>query len=389
MRATRWVLLFVAVTLCCAFAAETYASDARLDGLAVQREYVDDYINFHTFPTVAARYQNLVTASIGTAANNGTDKSVGVIGAGDNTNYGVFAVYLNQVNRDVFDPLDPNSPRSVEQQQLDITWAKAFSGATVGAGLLYTKSSVDVGQQRNTPIGGGVNDLDNPNANQLAFTGGAKIDMNNNSMMELAAQLGWWSWEEKDAGGVVTSEDAGNLSYMLAGRIMSEVSNRTTLVPLIKYSKMDLTEKAATGPDLDVTRTMLNLGVALHYEVNGNDMLILGVSADYLKDKDMPAGVEESTWQLPSLFAALEFDVYSWLTVRTGARKTFNRLNDDTTDLTVKDSSYRFGLGMGLHFDNFDVDATVEPNSLFTGGYLFSGDSTTDPLTKITATYFF
>lgn len=388
MRATRWVLLFVAVTLCCAFAAQTYASDARLDGLAVQREYVDDYINFHTFPTVAARYQNLVTASIGTAANNGTDKSVGVIGAGDNTNYGVFAIYLNQVNRDVFDSI--LGAGTVDQQQLDITWAKAFSGATVGAGLLYTKSSVEVGQEKNTPIGGGVNDLNNPNANQLAVTGGAKIDMNNNSMLEMAAQVGWWSWEEKDAGGVVTSEDAGNLSYMLAGRIMSEVTNRTTLVPLIKYMKMDLTEKAAAGgTDQDVSRTMLNLGVALHYEVNGNDMLILGVSGDYLKDKDMAANVEESTWQLPSLFAALEFDVYSWLTVRTGARKTFDRFNDDSADLTVKDSSYRFGLGMGLHFDNFDVDATVEPNSLFTGGYLFSGDATNQPLSKITATYFF
>lgn len=388
MRATRWVLLFVAVTLCCTFAAETYASDARLDGLAVQREYVDDYINFHTFPTVAARYQNLVTASIGTAANNGTDKSVGVIGAGDNTNYGVFAVYLNQVNRNVFDSI--LGPETVEQQQLDITWAKAFSGATVGAGLLYTKSAVNVGQERNTPIGGGVNDLNAPNADQLALTGGAKIDMNNNSMLELAAQLGWWTWEEKNDLGVVTSEDAGNLSYMLAGRIMSELTNRTTLVPLIKYSKMDLTEKNQTGgADEDVTRTMLNLGVAMHYEVNGNDMLILGVSADYMKDKDVPASVEQSTWQIPSLFCAIEFDVYSWLTVRTGARKTFNRMNDDTTDLTVNDSSYRFGLGMGLHFDNFDVDATVEPNALFTGGYLFSGDSTTDPLTKITATYFF
>jgi len=388
MRATRWVLLFVAVTLCCVMTADTYASDARLDGLAVQREYVDDYVNFHTFPTVAARYQNLVTASIGTAANNGTDKSVGVIGAGENTNYGVFAVYLNQVNRDVFDSII--GAGNVEQQQLDLTWAKAFSGATVGAGLLYTKSTVELGQERNTPIGGGVQDLDNPNANQLAITGGAKIDMNNNSMLELAAQVGWWSWEEKDAGGNVTSEDAGNLSYMLAGRIMSELTNRTTLVPLIKYQKMDLTAKNPTGgADEDVTRSMLNLGVAMHYEVNGNDMLILGVSADYMKDKDMPAGVEESTWQVPALFAALEFDVYSWLTVRTGARKTFTRFTDDTTDGKISDSSYRFGLGMGLHFDNFDVDATVEPNALFTGGYLFSGDSTSDPLTKITATYFF
>jgi hypothetical protein len=382
MRATQWVLLFVALSVCCLSAQDTYASDARTDALVVQREYLEDYVNFRTFPTVAARYQNLVTASLGTAAG-GDDRSVGVIGAGDNTNYGVFAIYLNNVTR--------NAPGfgAVEQQQLDLTWAKAFSGATIGLGLLWTKSSFNQDPAGETPIGGGVNDLNNPNANQTALTAGAKFDMNSNAVLEVAGQVGWWSWEEKDGAGTVISEDAGNISYSLAGRIMSEVSNRTTLVPLIKYGKMDLTADPGAGTEENVTRSMLNLGVALQYEVNGNDMLILGVSGDYVKDEDVAAGIDESTWSLPALFAALEFDVYSWLTVRTGARKTFDKFSDDVSNTDIKDSSYSFGLGMGLHFDNFDVDATVEPDALFTGGYLFSGDASQEPLTKITATYFF
>jgi hypothetical protein len=43
---------------------------------------------------------------------------------------------------------------------------------------------------------------------------------------------------------------------------------------------------------------------------------------------------------------------------------------------------------MGLHFDHFDVDASVNPDWVYTGGYLLSGDSTTQPLTRVTATYY-
>jgi hypothetical protein len=369
------------------------ASDARVEGLAVDSKYLEDYSNLWTFPTVAARYANLVAVSLGDASTM-SERSVGVIGAGNNTSYGTFAIFLNQVERDVpADFADP-SDRPYEQAQLDINWAKQFSSATVGVGVLYTKSSEELGPNKNTPIGGlEVNPLDpltNPNANQLAVTGGVKLDMTSTSMLEMAAQVGWWSWEEKDATGIL-SEDDGKLSYRLAGRIMSEVSNQTTLVPVVCFSKMDLTEKPApTATEFEVSRTMVNLGIGMHHEVNGNDLLVLGVSADYVKDTF--GTVEESTWGLPALFAALEFDVYNWLTVRAGARKSFDRFTEkdpQAEDLKTLHSDFRFGLGMGLHFDHFDVDATVQPAAVYTGGYLFSGDSTTNPLAKVTATYYF
>lgn len=384
MRATRWVLLVTVVGLMC-LSVPAMASDSRVDALTVNQKYLEDYVNFRTFPTVAARYANLVTASLGTASP-GDDKSVGVIGAGDNTSYGVFAVYLNQVQRQVNDPIAGAGPW--EQAQLDVTWAKQFTSLALGVGLLYTTSSAEQMSESNSPIGGGINNLDNPNANQFALTGGIKLDMSSSAMLELAAQAGWWGWEEKDATGAITSEDDGKLSFGVAGRIMAEVNSQTTLVPVLCYSKMDLTEKPApSATDFEVSRSMLNLGVALQREVNGNDLLVLGVSADYMKDTLGPDN--ESTWMLPNLFIALEFDVYSWLTVRTGASKSFDRFDADTPDVQVKHSDYRFGLGMGLHFDHFDVDATVEPNAVFTGGYLFSGDSTTNPLAKVTATYYY
>jgi hypothetical protein len=385
MRATRWVLL-LAVGLCCLTATATWASDARVDATAVDGRYLEDYVNLSTFPTVAARYANLVAISLGDASSM-SERSVGVIGAGNNTSYGTFAIFLNQVQRNVDG--DFAGPGPWEQAQLDLTWAKQFSSATVGLGVLYTKSSEEVGPAKNTPIGGISGTLDNPNANQLAVTGGVKLDMNTQSMLELAAQVGWWSWEEKDAAGII-SEDDGKLSYRLVGRIMSEVTSQTTLVPVVSFSKMDLTEKpdpAAT--EFEVSRTMVNLGIAMHHEVNGNDLLVLGISGDYMKDTF--GTLEESTWSLPALFAALEFDVYNWLTVRAGARKTFDRFTEKdppAEELKTLHSTFMFGLGMGLHFDHFDVDATVNPDAVFTGGYLFSG-AVSQPLGRVTGTYYF
>jgi hypothetical protein len=106
-----------------------------------------------------------------------------------------------------------------------------------------------------------------------------------------------------------------------------------------------------------------------------------------------PTIEEFSRWDLPALFAALEFQVTDWLTARAGATKTLDVTSTEyvtSTDETedTLESRYYFGLGAGFHFENFDVDLTLNPDALFSGGYLVSGEQTR-PITRITATYFF
>lgn len=361
------------------------ASDARLDGLGVQREYVEDYYNFRIFPTVAARYKNLVTASLG--SRDGGDRSVGVIGAGDNTSYGAFAIYLNQKDR-VFVTDEAGGTSAAESAELDVTWAKQFSGLALGVSLDWVDSSLETGDFRRSPA-----NWTGQGANLLSVIGGAKFDVGDKSALEVAAELARYSWEAKNSSGTVVGEDAGNLSYRLVGRMMSEVSERTTLVPLLSYGRTDFTAEE----DADVTRSdRLNIGVAAHHEVNGDDLLIMGIAANYLKRSTYLSGTQSaefSRWDLPALFVALEFDMYSWLTARVGATKTLDLSTvdpgvDEADNTDAVSSRYFFGLGMGLHFDHFDVDATVNPDALFTGGYLFSGESSR-PITRITGTYYF
>jgi hypothetical protein len=387
MRSSRIVLAVVAMLI---LPAASFASDARLDALAVQREYMEDYINFRTFPTVAARYANLVTAGLGfrdTEANTFDEAyQVGAIGSGNPEAYGVFALYLNNVRNTV-------GGVSVGQAQVDLTWAKQFEGVDIGASVLWTSSSFEDNELRNRTAPQ-LRGLGDPFTNQFALTGGVKINSSDASFIEGAAQLGWLSWEETQ-GGVIVDQDGGNVSYRLTARMVSEMSSTTTLVPLILLSHTDVT------PDQDLTPTPddlftneFNVGVAVHHEVNGDDLLVFGIAANYLKTQFTDTGNtvrEDSQWDLPALFMALEFDLYNWLTARVGATKTIAMVSNDNPDLPLDQdflqSDFVFGLGAGFHFDHFDLDATINPQSVFTGGYLFSGEST-EPFTRITGTYY-
>ncbi len=395
MKALRWllpVLLTAAILLPAAVAS---ASDARLDALGVQYEYLEDYALFHLFPTVAARYSNLVTASLGGRdAGSGAyfgDRSVGVIGAGDNTSYGVFALYLNQQTSDArFSVTDENgNPVNLEQTDVDLTWARNFSQFALGLGVRWQSSRWERGEVEVTPA---WRDL-RPGANQFSVVGGVKFDVGTTDNVELAAELASLTWKVTDSAGQVTTEDAGNLSYRFTARMMTQVKPGTMLVPLLLYSHLDGTGER----DLDDTYSnRFNAGVAVHHEVNGNDLLIMGVAANYMKRLTYrvgPTSYEFSRWDMPALFVALEFDVYSWLTARVGATKTVDLSSvdypqEDSPNLDAVGSRYFFGLGMGLHFEHFDVDATVNPDAVFTGGYLFSGESSR-PLTRVTGTYYF
>jgi hypothetical protein len=297
---------------------------------------------------------------------------LGVIGAGDNTNYGVFALYLNE-----------QSPSGADNQaELDLAWAKQFTSIALGARLNWAKSSFeDAGGQTTAPFP--FNNV-GEDFNTLGFTGGAKFDLGNNGMMELAATLAWLTFEDQVAG----VQDAGNISYNLAGRIFTDLSDKTTLVPVVRYGSFDLTpEGQADNSKID----QLNLGVSLQRMMNGDDLLIVGIAFNYMNMEDGASGLKSSAWQMPNLFMALEFDIYSWLTGRVGASKPFVSTTDEPisggSSVKFFDSSFEFGLGMGLHFNNFDVDANVNPESLFSGGYLFSGDSS-NPIGRITGTYY-
>ena len=379
MRLFHGILGCLVLFLLVAPAVPSHASDARLDGLAVQYEYMEDFILYRFFPTVTARYGNLVTATLGSrnAETGAFDeaRSIGFIGSADKSKYGNFAVFLNNVGQDA---------------QFDLGWAKQFPGVALGLNVLWQNSSYEFGDVERSPKDGlGLNGQVQ-GTNQFSVTGGVNLDVSDTGQLEAAVEVASLYWKFTGPHGGVISEDAGHLSYRITARMRNEINSRTKLVPLFNFSRVDLTPDGAAE---DHYVSSLNFGVAMHHEVHENDLFILGLAANY-RQSQFGAGADKvSRWDLPALFAAMEFGLTDWMTARVGATKTLDVINveaaaDALPDQDRIESRYIFGLGAGFHFENFDLDLTLNPDDMFKGGYVVSGEETR-LFTRITGTYYF
>ena len=64
MRHLRLLVLSVAA-LACVTPGQSSASSARIDGLGLQSDYVQDYVNVWHYPSTIVRYENLVYGDLG------------------------------------------------------------------------------------------------------------------------------------------------------------------------------------------------------------------------------------------------------------------------------------------------------------------------------------
>src|SRR5687767_1830687 len=74
MRHLRSLALSLAA-LACFVPAQAFASQARIDGLGLQSDYVQDYVNVVHYPSTIVRYQNLVYGDLGIKDASGGDLS--------------------------------------------------------------------------------------------------------------------------------------------------------------------------------------------------------------------------------------------------------------------------------------------------------------------------
>src|SRR5262245_47707115 len=135
------------------------ASDARVEGLGINGIYVDDYEGFQLFPTVIARTNNLVSASLGssqaTSTSSSADNSFEVIASGKKETYWTFSIYLRGESpflntlQSYIMPFsdgdnDFNGP-DIAHQQYDIGWAKQFDTVTFGVRVEQARSKLEAG----------------------------------------------------------------------------------------------------------------------------------------------------------------------------------------------------------------------------------------------------
>jgi len=374
----QWVRRVLFGALFAAVPVAAHASDARIEGLGVDAIYLDDYETYRLFPTVFARTNNLAAASLGNSGTVDQDNSFGVIASGNKESYGTFAVFLRGRSpfldgmRSMGDDLSPDI--NVPSQQFDLGWAKQFETLAVGLRFEHARSSYSVGNDEKSPATSpGFN-----NWNTTAFHGGVKIDGGEANFLEIGGEVRLLSYKDT----IVDVMDDAGLSFRGSARYWMKCNDKVDFVPAASYYHIDTSRE---GDSIDRTINGINAGGAFEFAVNQDNLLILGASFSHVKNN----ATDTSRTMLPNLFGALEWDIKSWLTGRVGAQQAMVMSSDgDTFDFT--DSSFRYGLGVGIHFNNFDVDATLNEDFPFTGGYFISGDETSGNMFgRVTGSYYF
>jgi len=430
---TRKILLFTVLLLMTP--ALAVASTARLEGLGVIPDFVDDYANMFTYPVSITRYPGLVVGELGSYAS--WDRGFGAtMGLGQDNEYGVFGIMLRENSN--FTPI-PNWGGTYGSQ-FDVLWGMNFGKLSLGARFDNSSSSFEeVEVDKFSPLYfiyvGGLEDVVMNDMNSWGLGVSVGMDVREADKIEAAFEYRMIGFSvDLVPAPSITWEDKGNASYGVAGRGFFTVAENISLVPLVGYNKYDYSwqVKVPDVPDAedsaDQTLTNMRAGLGMKVDVGSWFMMGLGfsqtkqeITAAYGAATPPASNLETFTFTstaAPFLFGCLETEVKDWLTVRFGAKK--NLVNEEA-ELTfvgpaVESIEYKtknglipselrsdvfsatgirmpyfnepfvFSLGVGFKFGDLDIDATMNDFYPFTGMYWLSGVDEI-PFSRISATY--
>ena len=423
------MVLFALILMALPVAA--FAQTSRLEGMALQGDYVKDYTSIYTYPSQVPNVGNLAYAEMGNTGGFGgllnpgntvAQRAFGsVLGNLFDGRFGAFALHLHQVTPPLglgSDPsLDTNrDPNTNNHEQYDIMWGKKFGTMSLGARINSSKyeditSPVAPGTQTTFAFDPAAVSA-NQGRNIFGFGAGVTFEMNPNSTVDVGLLYQSRTFEQtfNPIGANTNSSEDSPTSYMLSGRLMWQYQSNLMITPVFKYYSYDLSRKtiAATSTTFNNTIKGWQLGAAANWSLGSNDMLVWGL--DFIQNKveqddalfGLPqigfpatADVDLTETMFPRLFAALETHVNPWLTLRMGASKgVFSKLKVEPqtpgTQREVTLSDFSMNIGAGVKLGTVQLDAVLADNAFnYANGLL--GGVTPDGgfFPKVTATYSF
>lgn len=430
----------LAATLVTMLPAAAQASQARVDALGLQSDYVQDYVNIIYYPSTIVRYQHLAYGDLGIKDVTGgdladfednnllpfqTQNSSRSLGAYVSPRWlpGVWGVQLNE-NRSQLSPafgaqyLDRN-----RNEGFTILWGQQFGDLGIGAHLSNANSSLRDGDSEDAPIPPTapvpVIPLTNGRQamNAINFIAGAQP--RNSTGIGAGASFGWdmsgrrhtadiglqyrFMEFKNEVTGVSVNESDGNMAYAINGRVQMAISDNSYLVPVINYYRSDLGTQftdvvtPANNTSFDNSVSGFQFGLSEAWVLRETDLLMLGLSfTTETVDWDDPATYgepfEANYSQTPSLFGSLEVHPTNWLHVRAGAAKPmWSKLefSDPAAAgmIEIQDSPIQYALGLGFRIGGrLDLDALLNQDFPFTGTWIGSG-TTEVPFSRLSATY--
>ena len=435
-------LLFMASLLLLVFPVVAGASTSRVEGMAIQGDYIKDYTGIFTYLSNICCVGNLVYGELGPSFTvtgvdpnppNGPvtgviqDRAVGVVlGNLWDGRFGTWGIHMREIypqlgQGDVTGNTGPGflgvDPNANTNQSFDLMWGKKFGTASLGLDFNRAYGRLESGAfDLKSDI---INfdqfimfATDDPNfrRNVTGFGAGVGFEMGPKTTVEgsFLYQNRTFEWTET-AAPAITYKDDGPSTYQVSARLFWQWQPNVMVVPVFKYYSFDLTTKGSgtfsapfagiTGAAVDASLKGWQAGLAGNWTVGSNDLLVLGLTFARNKDELTPSGgfLTSNTETIsPQLFAALETHVNSWLTLRMGANKgAFYNQKIETATLTgtttdkASGSPFSFALGAGIKLSTLQLDATLNQDFAHNMPYFISGQTTPDLFPKVTATYSF
>jgi len=425
---SRWMTLSIALAtaLMLMLPVLALAQTSRVQGLGIQGDYIKDYTGMYTYPSNITGVGNLMYGEFGSGGNTPSDKAVGsVMDKLFDGRFGTWGVHLRQFTPQLGQGDNTSQPSPGTggadpnfngNEGFDIMWG--HKSGTTSFGLRLDRSFVKFEDQ----VPGITTKLAfDPNAfsnnlgrNIMGYGAGVGFQLNPQTDVDLAAQLQTRTYENSLTNNHKNT-DNGSTTYQLAARAMMHWKPNVMLVPVIKFSSYDLSEKLDATPgggaltQFDNTMSAWQLGVSTDWTMGTNDLIVWGLTFAQNKVDENEnlfglAPPPNSTINfanhvvitesfMPQLFAALETHVNNWLTLRFGANEgMFESLKyeDKVTGETAQTSRSTFAmdLGAGVKVGSLQFDATMSPNFFQNLGWVGSGIANSY-FPKVTATYAF
>lgn len=430
------IVVLSVVALLAVTAGVGQASWSRVEGMGLSvpamSQFTDDYSNMFAYPTSVVRQNNIVWAELGN--NSGGD--VNDVDTDDQAftvvrNFPRLGSIAFQMKQSALNSSTASS--NLNNEQLDMIWGKAFSSFDFAVRLDITNSSYEY--EDNGPSGFKSRGIDfsfdpypfggaffddailgtGVEINTYGITPAIAIHMANDDRFEAAATYRRYTLDrsESPAPGE-TWEDGGNASYAINARAILHRGGTHTWYPAAWYINDDLswevTGVTPTARSADETYKQFGIGISDNMRVNSDNLLLWGVMVAQAKhtyertdNNDAVSSGETRTFEekatmIPMVFAAIETQATSWLTVRLGASRAHMSSRTEFTDFVaptagtfnekLRTSEFNFSLGTGIKWNNLDVDMTLNEEFPLSGGYILSGNEAT-PFTRVSATYHF
>jgi len=430
-RVVKWLIL--ASVLLIAFPVVAGASTARVAGLGIQGDYIKDYTGVYTYLSNMCCIGNVVYGELGNwnSDSQTDDRAVGAfISNLWDGKYGAFGIHLREEitqlgQGDANTPVDADGAwdaNSNTNHSIDLMWGKKFGSINVGLQLnraygrlegdplIYDGGYYGIYNDIKGDVYNTYGPVDlNYNRNVMGFGGGLGFEVSPKFTLETSVLYQSRTFLAKDTTGAQYTND-GSGAYLLAARGMWQWQPNVLVIPVVRYfsttSKVKYEDPNAEEPLTDAQKTPIDdsrsgwqAGLAGNWTLNQNDLFVLGgtFGATTYKYKNSVDGLSDYKYEdsyMPTLFAALETHVNSWLTLRFGAMQgafyTEKTTNNITKNVTKDHYSwFNMMLGAGVKLGTLQLDATLDPDFVHNGPYLISGESTSTMFPKVTATYTF